>query len=197
MTRMTQSMAQFLFQFHRDKLALIMMGHLELYTDEINKEYFEWLETDEGKSYLKGGSNYKEEPNPEVGKGVATKIAEENALRFAQEKDAFVKRWLLCKGWDGKDMNQARELAKGYHIEEKWHQEDFGYTVTFTMCVNDEKEKDCPLIPVPEHGDLIDKDFLKQHLEACETNGRPLHRMELQERLDCVDDVPVVLERTT
>ena len=74
-------------------------------------------------------------------KGVATKIAEENALRFAQEKDAFAKRWLLRRGWDGKDMNQARELAEGYHIEEKWHQEDFGYTVTFTMCANDEKEK--------------------------------------------------------
>lgn len=64
MVRMTQSMAQFLFKFHRDKLALIAMGHLELYTEEMDKEYFDWLKTDEGKSYLKGGSNYKEELNP-------------------------------------------------------------------------------------------------------------------------------------
>jgi len=54
-------MAAFLFKYHKDKIALIRLGHLELITPELKKEYLEWLETDEGKSYLKGGSNYKED----------------------------------------------------------------------------------------------------------------------------------------
>ena len=59
--KLTQSMAQFLFRFHKDKLGLIMFGHLELVTEEMWDEYLAWCQTDEGKSYLKGGSNYKEE----------------------------------------------------------------------------------------------------------------------------------------
>ena len=60
MVKMTQSMKMFLFKFHRDKFVQIGFGHLELFTDEMRKEYLNWLETDEGESYLKGGSNYKE-----------------------------------------------------------------------------------------------------------------------------------------
>lgn len=41
---------------------------------------------------------------------------------------------------------------------------------------------------------MIDADYLKEHLEACAINGRPLHRMynELQELLDAIDDVPTI-----
>lgn len=61
MVKLTRSLTAFLFKFHKDKVALISLGHIELYTREIQKEYMEWLKTDDGKSYLKGGSNYKEE----------------------------------------------------------------------------------------------------------------------------------------
>ena len=53
----------------------------------------------------------------------------------------------------------------------------------------------CPLVEVSEpHGRLIDADYLREHLYICETNGRPLHIMELDERLACIDEVPIVIE---
>ena len=61
MVRLTQSLQQWLWVNHRDKIGLIMMGHTELMTDEMWGEYIEWCKTEEGQSYLKGGSNYKEE----------------------------------------------------------------------------------------------------------------------------------------
>lgn len=49
--------------------------------------------------------------------------------------------------------------------------------------------------PLPKgHGRLIDADEYKEHLYACETNGRPLHIMELNERLATVDDTPTIIE---
>ena len=61
MVRLTQSLEHWLFMNHKEKLPLIMFGHTELFTDEMQKEYLEWCQTDEGKQYLKGGSKYKEE----------------------------------------------------------------------------------------------------------------------------------------
>lgn len=61
MVRLTQSLEQWLWQNHKDKIALIMLGHTELFTEEMQAEYLEWVQTDEGKQYLKGGSKYKEE----------------------------------------------------------------------------------------------------------------------------------------
>lgn len=58
---LTQSLEHWLFEFHRDKLTLIMFGHLEEFTKEMKVEYLEWCKTDEGKQYLEGGSKY----NPE------------------------------------------------------------------------------------------------------------------------------------
>lgn len=58
---LTQSLEQFLFRFYREKLSLILFGHLEELTDEMKKEYLEWCKTDEGQQYLVGGSKY----NPE------------------------------------------------------------------------------------------------------------------------------------
>ena len=55
---MTLSLRKFLWKFHKDIYPLIMFGHIEYFTQEIEKEYLDWCNTDEGKSYLKGGSNY-------------------------------------------------------------------------------------------------------------------------------------------
>lgn len=36
-----------------------MFGHTELFTEQMEQEYLDWCRTDEGKSYLEGGANYK------------------------------------------------------------------------------------------------------------------------------------------
>lgn len=59
MVKLTQSLEKWLFDNHRNKLALIMLGHIEFMTDEMWREYIAWCKTDEGKQYLKGGSEYK------------------------------------------------------------------------------------------------------------------------------------------
>ena len=61
MIQLTQSLSQWLFQFHPKLLPLIMFGHAELFTEEMEQEYLAWCLTDEGKSYLKGGKNYIED----------------------------------------------------------------------------------------------------------------------------------------
>lgn len=61
MVRLTQSLRHWLFVNHPEKLPLIMFGHIELFTDEMEKEYLEWCKTNEGAQYLKGGSKYKED----------------------------------------------------------------------------------------------------------------------------------------
>lgn len=32
------------------------------------------------------------------------------------EEEAFVERWLVSRGWDGKDREQARQLSKGWTV---------------------------------------------------------------------------------
>lgn len=61
MVTMTQSMEEFLWRFHRDKIALISFGHTELFTEEIAKEYIAWCRSDEGREYLAGGRKYDPE----------------------------------------------------------------------------------------------------------------------------------------
>lgn len=61
MVKLTQSLKQWLIENCPDKLPLIMFGHTELLTEEMYEEYLEWCQTDDGKKYLKGGSEYKEE----------------------------------------------------------------------------------------------------------------------------------------
>lgn len=58
---LTQSLEHWLWENHKDIIHLIMLGHTELFTDEMKKEYIKWCKTDEGKQYLEGGSKY----NPE------------------------------------------------------------------------------------------------------------------------------------
>ena len=64
MVKLTQSLQQWLFQNHPDLIALITFGHTELFTPDMQREYLAWCRTDEGKKYLKGGSEYK--PDPEI-----------------------------------------------------------------------------------------------------------------------------------
>lgn len=60
MIKLTESMKVFMFKNYPEKLPLLAFGHIELFTNEMKKEYLKWCATDEGKSYLKGGKNYKE-----------------------------------------------------------------------------------------------------------------------------------------
>lgn len=60
MIKLTQSLRKWLWDNHKDIIGPIMLGHIELITDEMKKEYLEWCKTDEGKQYLEGGSVYKE-----------------------------------------------------------------------------------------------------------------------------------------
>lgn len=61
MVKLTQSLEHWLWENHRDIIAQIMFGHVELFTEEMQKEYIAWCQTDDGKQYLVGGSKYKEE----------------------------------------------------------------------------------------------------------------------------------------
>jgi hypothetical protein len=63
MVKLTQSLYQWLWDNHKEKIPLIMLGHLELFTEEMQRDYLAWCLTDEGKQYLKGGSKYKEDFN--------------------------------------------------------------------------------------------------------------------------------------
>lgn len=60
MVKLTQSLQHWLWENHRDKIGLILLGHTELFTAEMQKEYLEWCKTEDGKQYLKGGSKYDE-----------------------------------------------------------------------------------------------------------------------------------------
>ncbi len=59
MVKMTQSLFQYLRDNHRELIPLISFGHIEVLTDEIWSAYIEWCKTDEGRKYLKGGSEYR------------------------------------------------------------------------------------------------------------------------------------------
>lgn len=67
MVKMTQSLSVWLLKYHRDKYVPISFGHLEDFTDEMKKEYIDWVKTEEGRSYLKGGSNYDPEYAKKIG----------------------------------------------------------------------------------------------------------------------------------
>lgn len=60
MVKMTQSFRYWIFNYHPEIAALIKFGHIELFTEELAKEYYEWGKSEEGKSYLSGGINFNE-----------------------------------------------------------------------------------------------------------------------------------------
>ena len=66
MVKLTQSLQQWLFRNHPELIVLIVFGHVELFTPEMQQEYLAWCRTDEGREYLKGGSKYKPDPDEEV-----------------------------------------------------------------------------------------------------------------------------------
>lgn len=59
MIKLTQSLEHWLLENHRDKYALISFGHIEEFTEDMQKAYLEWCGTEEGKKYLEGGEYYK------------------------------------------------------------------------------------------------------------------------------------------
>ena len=59
MVKLTQSLQRWLWENHKYILTLIMFGHVELFTEEMQEEYIAWCQTEEGKQYLEGGSKYK------------------------------------------------------------------------------------------------------------------------------------------
>ena len=61
MVRLTQSLAHWLWMKDPKLVPLITFGHVELFTTEMQREYIEWCQTDEGRQYLKGGSKYDED----------------------------------------------------------------------------------------------------------------------------------------
>lgn len=61
MVRLTQSLQAFLTKKERlDVIYFLTLGHTELLTSDLYREYLQWCQTEEGRSYLKGGANYKE-----------------------------------------------------------------------------------------------------------------------------------------
>lgn len=65
MVKLTQSLSHFMITNYPEKYSLLMFGHVEEMTEAIWNEYIEWCKTDEGRSYLKGGSNYREDGEAE------------------------------------------------------------------------------------------------------------------------------------
>lgn len=61
MVKLTQSLQEWLWRNHKELIPLIIFGHVELFTDEMQKEYIAWCQTEDGQQYLKGGNKYKEE----------------------------------------------------------------------------------------------------------------------------------------
>lgn len=62
MIYLTQSMKEFFIRKNMmSEMALLSLGHTELYTPELQKEYREWLQSEEGQAYLKGGEKYDAE----------------------------------------------------------------------------------------------------------------------------------------
>lgn len=59
MIKLTQSLSHWLWENHRDLVGLIMLGHTELLTEEMWREYVEWCNTEEGMQYLEGGAKYR------------------------------------------------------------------------------------------------------------------------------------------
>ena len=65
MVKLTQSLREWLFKNYPDKLPIIMFGHVELFTKEMNAEYLQWCQTYECKEYSHDNYEYKEKNNNE------------------------------------------------------------------------------------------------------------------------------------
>lgn len=56
-----QSLRKWLTDNYPELLPMVMLGHTEMLTDEMLREYIAWCRTDEGKKHLKGGSEYRDD----------------------------------------------------------------------------------------------------------------------------------------
>lgn len=54
MVELTKSLQHWLWRNHKDIIAPLMFGHVELFTEEMKQEYLAWCATEEGKEFLKG-----------------------------------------------------------------------------------------------------------------------------------------------
>lgn len=84
---------------------------------------------------------------------------------------------------------------------------DDGKCVLIVGCDYDEtngtqRRKDCPLIELPEHGDLIDRDALRQEMrlsDSCSRCERDAYRCQYYDEITVmdvcgrIDDMPVVI----
>lgn len=78
MVLLTQSLKEFLKRKGMlEELVLLDFGHTDVMTEELATEYLEWVQTPEGRSYLKGGENYDEEYGQKIEE--AMNRGEENA----------------------------------------------------------------------------------------------------------------------
>ena len=79
MISITQSLREFLIRKRMLKeLTQLSFGHVEVYTPELQKEYLEWVQTEEGQAYLKGGEKY----DAEYGKKMDELIDNSAEVRF-------------------------------------------------------------------------------------------------------------------
>lgn len=53
MVQLTKSLRLWLWENHRELLPLIMLGHTELFTPEMQQQYLTWC-AEEGRKYLNG-----------------------------------------------------------------------------------------------------------------------------------------------
>lgn len=56
--KLTASLEHWLLTNEPETFVLVGFGHIEAMTDDMKERYYEWVQTDEGKEYLKGGSKY-------------------------------------------------------------------------------------------------------------------------------------------
>ena len=57
MVKLTQSLQEWLWRNHKDIIGLIMFGHTELFTSEMQKDVLQ-LRGSKGKAQIIGGNNY-------------------------------------------------------------------------------------------------------------------------------------------
>lgn len=59
MVKLTRNLQYWLFNNYPDILPLIRLGHVELFTTELQNEYYEWCRTIKMDELYKGGIDYE------------------------------------------------------------------------------------------------------------------------------------------
>ena len=97
MVKLTQSLSQWLWANHREIYALVLLGHVELITDDMWDAYIAWCKTDDGKQYLKGGAKYKDTDGTGGKTMVSFNICEGNPGALMFLIDAYQKHMFLAE----------------------------------------------------------------------------------------------------